>query len=116
MDKFSTPYRYETESYYNRNDDWYYRTTSDYYYRNNNYYDITTSEYPTTTTTTTTTTTEAPKTDLMPASCCAKDSNYVNLECEKAHTSGCFEPIHQVVSESIMMIGSSALVFAVIQV
>jgi len=99
--RFSTPYYYETtESYYYR--------TSDYYYRTDDYYR--------TTDPTTTTSTEPPRTDLMPQSCCVRNSNYVNLTCEKYHTSGCFVPIHQIVSESIMMIGSSTLVVSVLQI
>jgi len=126
------------------NDDYYYRTTpgypnwgnDDYYYRTTigypnypwNYqtdnYGTTTTERPTTTTerpTTTTeppktTTTEAPRTNLTPVSCCVQNSDYVNLTCSEHYQKGCFDPIHQIVSESIMMIGSSALVFAVVQV
>ncbi|KAJ6623025.1 Lysosomal acid glucosylceramidase, partial [Pseudolycoriella hygida] len=60
--------------------------------------------------------TEAPRTYLVPSSCCVPNTNYVNLTCEQYHKSGCLEPIHQIVSESIMMIGSSALIFSVLQI
>lgn len=106
FDRFSTPYHYETtESYYYRTPDYYYR---DHYTTSRDEWNLST-DYPTTTT-------EAPRTDLMPASCCVQYSNYVNLTCENYHMSGCFEPIHDIVSQSIMTIGSSALVFAVVQV
>lgn len=52
----------------------------------------------------------------MPVSCCVRDSDYVNLTCNEYYEKGCTDPLHQIVSESIMMIGSSSLVLAVVQV
>lgn len=52
----------------------------------------------------------------MPASCCVQNTDFVNSTCEESYTSGCFDPIHQIVIESIMTIGSAALVFAVVAV
>ncbi|KAG4072897.1 hypothetical protein HA402_002640 [Bradysia odoriphaga] len=64
----------------------------------------------------TTTSIEAPKTDLMPSSCCLRDTNYVDLTCDQYHNSGCFEPIHQIVSESVLIIGSLAFLLSVFQI
>lgn len=54
----------------------------------------------------------------MPQSCCTRDSSYNNntLHCEKYFTRGCHGPLHRIVSESVMMIGSSALAVGVVQV
>ncbi|XP_037040420.1 CD151 antigen-like [Bradysia coprophila] len=85
--KYSTPWHGFTQSY----DDW----------------------YPTTHHTTTST--EAPSV-MMPATCCRPDSNYVGHTCDQYHSTGCFEPIRQIVSESVLIIGSSALLFSVLQI
>lgn len=59
--------------------------------------------------------TQLNQTDLMPVSCCKQYSNYVNLKCEDYHTTGCFAPIHQIVSASVMMIGTSSMIASVLQ-
>ncbi|XP_037024708.1 tetraspanin-6-like [Bradysia coprophila] len=51
----------------------------------------------------------------MPASCCVQNSNYVKLTCEKYHSTGCFEPIHQIFSETVMSIGTFGLFFSMLQ-
>jgi CD63 antigen len=54
----------------------------------------------------------------MPPSCCRPDSNYdkINYTCDKYFTRGCFGPLHEIVSESVMLIGSSALIIGVVQI
>lgn len=61
-------------------------------------------------------TADSPTKNLMPSSCCVQYSNYVNLTCERYHTSGCYDPIYESVHESIMTIGSSSIALAFVQV
>lgn len=53
---------------------------------------------------------------FVPESCCVQHSNYVNLTCDKYHTAGCYEPSQEIILESIITIGASALVLAFLQV
>ncbi|XP_037036039.1 CD63 antigen-like [Bradysia coprophila] len=61
-------------------------------------------------------TAEGNETSLMPASCCVQFTNYVNLTCDKYHTSGCFEAIYQIVTQSMMLIGTLALLLSILQI
>lgn len=50
--------------------------------------------------------------NIMPLSCCLQNSSYVDLVCEKYHSIGCFEPIHQFFFETVMTIGYAGLIFS----
>jgi len=54
----------------------------------------------------------------MPQSCCIHGSSYdyTNLICDDYFTRGCQGPLQAVLSESVMMIGSSALIIGVVQI
>lgn len=86
----------------------YARPTSNNY--NHNYYPY----QPTTTTTTTTLST--PLRDRMPSSCCMEGSNYNNLSCDEYYHYGCRTHVREVISETVMIIGSVALGIAVLEV
>lgn len=55
-------------------------------------------------------------TNPMPASCCLPLADYVNLACEQYHTSGCFDAIYQIVSKSLLLVGTFALLISILQV
>jgi len=65
-----------------------------------------------------TTTTEEELGLKMPQSCCTHNSDYdnINLICDNYFTKGCHGPLQEIVSESVMMIGSSALIIGVVQI
>ncbi|KAJ6632654.1 CD63 antigen [Pseudolycoriella hygida] len=62
--------------------------------------------------------TQAYSTLRMPKSCCQPNSNYdMNYyTCERYFTRGCHGPVNSIVSQSVMMIGSSALAVGVVQI
>jgi len=73
------------------------------------------------------TTTEGPLTDQpvpefyrprVPKSCCRRGSYYDqhNSVCAEYFTRGCHGPLNTIVSQSVMMIGSSALIVGVVQI
>jgi CD63 antigen len=68
--------------------------------------------------TTTESVTERPLGVRMPQSCCLPDSSYdkINFICNNYFTRGCHGPLYTIVSESVMMIGSSALIIGVVQI
>ncbi|XP_037024647.1 CD151 antigen-like isoform X1 [Bradysia coprophila] len=53
--------------------------------------------------------------DRLPVSCCEQNSNYVNLRCDRYHKTGCFDPIHRIVSASVMLAGTFGLIFSILQ-
>lgn len=55
------------------------------------------------------------ETGLTPVSCCEQYSNYVSLKCERFHGSGCFDPIYQIVSASVMLAGTFGIIFSALQ-
>jgi len=95
--KFSTPFPTYTA----------YPTTQPWWYSTN---EPTTEELSTTT--------EKELGIKMPQSCCTHDSSYDNnnLICDNYFTRGCHGPLQEIVSESVMMIGSSALIIGVVQI
>jgi len=54
----------------------------------------------------------------MPQSCCVRDSAYdkESLRCDAHFTRGCHGPLNQIVSQSVMVWGSSALFIGIIQI
>lgn len=91
-------------------------TTYPYYYGWETTTTTTTDDYWDTTTTVQTTTTRPGV--KMPKSCCQRDTNYDNnnFMCDYYFTRGCHGPLNSILSESVMMIGSSALIIGVVQV
>lgn len=91
---------------------WY--TTTRHYY---DWYDQTTSDYEATTTIPPSTTTEYLG-NKMPQSCCIRDSAYdkENLRCDTYFTRGCHGPLNQIVSQSVMIWGTSALFIGIVQI
>lgn len=105
---FTTPYSYpSTSDYWGQTKPYY-----DYWGETTTYYD-----YTTTPTTTLATTTQRAGTK-MPKSCCIRDTNYdsIYFMCDEYFTRGCHGPLTSILSESVMMIGSSALIIGVVQV
>jgi len=107
--RFSTtpkPYYPDSPPYYTDSPPWWYST-----------YETTPGE-PTSTTEEPTTTTEKDLGIKMPQSCCKYGSSYDNnnLICDEYFTRGCQSPLQAIVSESVMMIGSSALIIGVVQI
>lgn len=66
--------------------------------------------------TTTTTTLSTPLPDRMPASCCVDGSNYNDLTCDKHYQLGCRIHVREVISSTVMIVGSVALAIAVFEV
>lgn len=54
----------------------------------------------------------------MPQSCCTRDSSYDkdSFRCQTYFTRGCHGPLHQIVSQSVMIWGSSALFIGIVQI
>ncbi|KAG4071970.1 hypothetical protein HA402_006131 [Bradysia odoriphaga] len=106
--------RYATTTPRPTYDDWYY-TTRPY----TDWWGEITTEYETTTgyETTPSTTTEFLG-NRMPQSCCVRDSAYnkETLRCDYYFTRGCHGPLNQIVSQSVMIWGSSALFIGIIQI
>jgi hypothetical protein len=67
-------------------------------------------------------TTQSPTSEFlgnrMPESCCVRDSFYdkVNLRCDNYFTRGCHGPLNQIVSQSVMIWGTSALFIGIVQI
>lgn len=86
------------------------------------YWETTTDYWDTTYETQPSTTPPPPSTEFfgnrMPQSCCVRDSDYDSnsLTCRNYFTRGCHGPLHSIVSQSVMMIGSSALLVGVVQI
>jgi len=98
-------------------DDWYTTRHTTRYYDDWYPSSETTTELETTLSTTPpSTTTEFPI--KMPQSCCVRDSAYdkVSLHCDTYFTRGCHGPLNQIVSQSVMIWGSSALFIGIIQI
>jgi len=51
-----------------------------------------------------------------PVSCCTKDSSYQNATCDNYFKDGCGEPMSQILSSTIMIMGTVALTISVIQI
>jgi len=62
--------------------------------------------------------TEQPLGIKMPQSCCSHGSNYdaINQICDNYFTNGCHGPLQEIVSKSVMTIGSSSLIIGVVQI
>lgn len=95
--------------------------TPDWYaYTTRPYYDWYSTDVPTTDfyDTTIPTTTEFLG-NRMPKSCCVRDSEYNNgaLRCDGSYyTRGCHGPLNQIVSQSVMIWGTSALIIGIVQI
>jgi len=90
------------------------RATSTISWWDTTYYTTADPYHPTTTTTSTTT--EMKEREKMPQSCCTPNSGYKDKICESHFTSGCHDPLHAFVSESVMRIGSFGLGIAAVQI
>lgn len=54
--------------------------------------------------------------NAMPFTCCIRDSDYINLRCEKYYLNGCFTPLQEIVSANVMIASFLALGLALFEV
>jgi len=92
-----------------------YSTPNPYY---NSYYNTQPRWYSTYEPATEVPTTEKPLGIKMPESCCSYGSSYdaINSICGTYFTDGCHAPVQEVLSKSVLTIGSSSLIIGIVQI